>query len=215
MYVSPASEISRLSLTGSPEPDLRNWQDELERPLLNWSVRRAHALFIVTPELKLLDLNLAGDMLVKADHDIQTVGGQFGFSDKGRTGCLRTFLANESLEAAGWSYRRVCGSIVIIHVEWLRQCPGVTGGNAVALTFQPASPAERYVWADFAPYFDLTRSEAAIVKRLVDGQTPAAVAEQLGLSIETVRTHIRRIYNKLGVSSREQLFAAVASFRIG
>ncbi|MFN4295763.1 MAG: helix-turn-helix transcriptional regulator [Brevundimonas sp.] len=172
-------------------------------------------MFIVTPDLKLLDLNLAGDALVKSDPDIQLGGGRFGFSDKTRTGALQAFLANESLGAAGWSYRRGCGSIAIIHVEWMRSFSVEAGGNAVALTFQPADPTERYVWADFAPYFDLTRSEAAIVRRLVDGQTPAAAAVELGLSIETVRTHIRRIYNKMGVSSREQLFAAVASFRIG
>ncbi|GAD59584.1 hypothetical protein MBEBAB_1834 [Brevundimonas abyssalis TAR-001] len=41
------------------------------------------------------------------------------------------------------------------------------------------------------------------------------MAEALNLSIETVRTHIRRVYHKLGISSREELFAMIASYRIG
>ncbi|MBX9460146.1 MAG: helix-turn-helix transcriptional regulator [Brevundimonas sp.] len=53
------------------------------------------------------------------------------------------------------------------------------------------------------------------MKRLVAGQPASTVAEELGLSIETVRTHIRRIYNKLGISSREQLFAIAGQFRLG
>ncbi|WP_292106882.1 helix-turn-helix transcriptional regulator [Brevundimonas sp.] len=169
----------------------------------------------MTPALKLLDLNLAGDALSRSDSEIQIAGGHFAFSDKARTGSLRAFLASESFGAAGWSYRRACGSIVVIHVEWLPPALGDAGDPPVALTFQPADLSERYVWADFAPYFDITRSEAAIVKRLIGGQTPLAVAEALNVSIETVRTHIRRIYNKLGVSSREQLFATIALFRIG
>ncbi|WP_148291484.1 helix-turn-helix transcriptional regulator [Brevundimonas abyssalis] len=204
-----------MAQNGSAEPILRNWQDEYDRPLLKWSVSRSHALFMVTPDLKLLDLNLAGEALSKADSEIQIAGGHFAFSDKGRTASLRTFLATGGLGTAGWSYRRACGSIGIIHVEWLPPALGDPGGLPIALTFQPSDLAERYVWADFAPHFDITRSEAAIVKRLIGGQTPFAVAEALNLSIETVRTHIRRVYHKLGISSREELFAMIASYRIG
>lgn len=35
------------------------------------------------------------------------------------------------------------------------------------------------------------------------------IAENLGISENTVRTHVRHIYEKLGVSSREELIAYV------
>ena len=36
-----------------------------------------------------------------------------------------------------------------------------------------------------------------------------AIAERLGLGIDTVKTHVRRIFRKLSVASRAQALAAV------
>jgi hypothetical protein len=40
-------------------------------------------------------------------------------------------------------------------------------------------------------------------------RTSKVVAEKADISIETVRTHIRHIYAKIGVNSREALFATL------
>lgn len=85
----------------------------------------------------------------------------------------------------------------------------------IGLTLFPTSPAERYVWTDFGEAFHLTRAEAAVVKRILDGANVDEIAEDQGISAETIRTHIRRLYGKLGISGREQLFALMAPFRIG
>jgi DNA-binding CsgD family transcriptional regulator len=178
-------------------------------------VGRFHPLFIVTPDLRLLDLNLAGEALLRAGGEILVTSGQFCFADKPRTAQLKALLDGGGTGTAGWSYRRADGEFVVVHIEWLPS-DSVDGEEPlVALTFPPCDGAARYVWAEFAHHFDLTRSESAIVKRLVEGQTPTAIAEELGLSIETVRTHIRRTYNKLGISCREQLFSAIVPFRLG
>lgn len=180
-----------------------------------WSLGHSRPLFLVNPMLKLLDLNTSGEALVKTDGEIQLASGQFAFSDKARTAKLRAFIEAARPGASGWSYRRSCGKFIVVHVERLPSGAADPDGPLVALAFNPPNPDDRYVWADFAPYFDLTRSEAVITRRLTGGQTPSTVAAELGVSIETVRTHIRRIYNKLGISSREELFATIAAFRIG
>jgi DNA-binding NarL/FixJ family response regulator len=51
----------------------------------------------------------------------------------------------------------------------------------------------------------LTRREAEVFERLRDGATNAAIAHELSIGIETVRTHARNIYRKLGISSRREL----------
>lgn len=56
-------------------------------------------------------------------------------------------------------------------------------------------------------HLGLTRREAEILTLLGEGLSPRLAAEQLGLSFETVRTHTRNLYRKLGVSDRA---AAVA-----
>jgi DNA-binding NarL/FixJ family response regulator len=51
----------------------------------------------------------------------------------------------------------------------------------------------------------LTPREADVLELLQDGSTNAQIAHSLSIGIETVRTHARNIYRKLGISSRRDL----------
>ncbi len=51
----------------------------------------------------------------------------------------------------------------------------------------------------------LTPREADVLELLQDGATNAQIAQALTIGLETVRTHARNIYRKLGVSSRRDL----------
>jgi DNA-binding NarL/FixJ family response regulator len=51
----------------------------------------------------------------------------------------------------------------------------------------------------------LTPREADVLELLQDGATNAGIAHTLSIGIETVRTHARNIYRKLGISSRRDL----------
>jgi len=53
----------------------------------------------------------------------------------------------------------------------------------------------------------LTPREADVLARLHQRRSNAQIAADLHISIETVRTHARHIYRKLGVSSRRELLA--------
>jgi DNA-binding NarL/FixJ family response regulator len=53
----------------------------------------------------------------------------------------------------------------------------------------------------------LTRREAEVLPLLSQGATNPQIALTLGVGVETVRTHARNIYRKLGVSSRAELVA--------
>jgi len=79
---------------------------------------------------------------------------------------------------------------------------GRDGSVAVVLTLQkPAGPpAVPLNWP-------LTPQEREIVQRLVSGDSNRAIAESLFISENTVQTHLRNIYGKLEVSSRNQLLA--------
>ncbi len=56
-------------------------------------------------------------------------------------------------------------------------------------------------------HLGLTRREAEVLAVLGEGTNPSEAARLLGVSSETIRTHTRNIYRKLGVSDRA---AAVA-----
>lgn len=51
----------------------------------------------------------------------------------------------------------------------------------------------------------LTPREAEVLPMLQNGRSNAEIATALQLAVETVRTHARNIYRKLGVSSRREL----------
>ncbi|MEA2431255.1 MAG: hypothetical protein QOI19_1728, partial [Thermoleophilaceae bacterium] len=48
----------------------------------------------------------------------------------------------------------------------------------------------------------LTAREADVLERLQSGLTNAQIAHELSIGVETVRTHARNIYQKLGISTR-------------
>jgi DNA-binding NarL/FixJ family response regulator len=51
----------------------------------------------------------------------------------------------------------------------------------------------------------LTAREADVLQLLQQGHTNAEIAHELSIGVETVRTHARNIYRKLGISTRRDL----------
>jgi DNA-binding NarL/FixJ family response regulator len=64
-------------------------------------------------------------------------------------------------------------------------------------------------WAADPPYphgpEPLTVREGEVLELLHDGRSNAEIAAALQISVETVRTHARHVYRKLGVRSRREL----------
>lgn len=66
----------------------------------------------------------------------------------------------------------------------------------------PSTGAPAPGTADAAP---LTPREADVLELLQGGQSNAEIAAELHVGVETVRTHARNIYRKLGVHTRREL----------
>ena len=70
-------------------------------------------------------------------------------------------------------------------------------------TSAPSDPADRF---DYLPEADiLTAREAEVLQLLQEGMTNAQIAHELSIGLETVRTHARNIYRKLGIKTRRDL----------
>lgn len=69
---------------------------------------------------------------------------------------------------------------------------------------QPAS-------ASYIRSVNLSAREREILKLIIEGQTNQQIASNLYLSLSTVKTHVKSIFNKMGVDHRVQ--AAVIALR--
>lgn len=61
----------------------------------------------------------------------------------------------------------------------------------------------------YARTHDLTPRQGEVLRLLADGLPAAAIAEELYLSKDTIKTHTKAIYAKAGVHSRQELLAAL------
>jgi LuxR family transcriptional regulator, maltose regulon positive regulatory protein len=66
----------------------------------------------------------------------------------------------------------------------------------------PAAPSRAFPLVEL-----LTERELAVLRLLVAGLSNAAVAQELVITVGTVKRHVNSIYTKLGVTSRTQAVA--------
>ena len=85
--------------------------------------------------------------------------------------------------------------------------------DAFALSITERAHALSTSGPDVAPSLHLTAREHDILKELPAHQTLAAIARNQHLSANTVKTHVRSIYQKLGVTERSE--AVVTAQRLG
>jgi DNA-binding CsgD family transcriptional regulator len=145
---------------------------------------------------------------VMRDHGITLAGGRIQLAQRERQKDLERFLSIATPEVQSWVLDLVGeGSALVFRCRTIDE----TGFRLLTI-FHPDTPPTSV--PDVGALFGLTPSETRIMRGLVDGRRADKLAEELGVSIETVRTHIRRFYNKLGVNSREQMIAKVSAYRV-
>jgi len=81
----------------------------------------------------------------------------------------------------------------VLHAIYLASRGLHVAPPAGMLTYEPSGPAP------------LTPREADVLELLQAGHSNAEIAGALHVGVETVRTHARHIYRKLGVSTRREL----------
>lgn len=89
-------------------------------------------------------------------------------------------------------------------------------GDASA-TDLPAEPADPFVLKldGFCGAYHVTPREREVMELAVHGYTMSAIGKSLYITEDTVKTHLRRVYAKAGVASKQGLIAAVEGFMPG
>lgn len=84
--------------------------------------------------------------------------------------------------------------------------------EAFALIFSPRHLGTESSAAIMSSLFALTVGETRVLERILNGRTVQETAQQLGIGVSTVRTHMLRIFDKTGVHRQAELISLAASF---
>jgi DNA-binding CsgD family transcriptional regulator len=159
----------------------------------------------------LLWRNAAADAFLKSSSVIQNREGLLACGDRRIGAQLQTLIWNVK---PGRPTSAVLGTpdeggLLITGVQ-LNGSPGM----GIGLTIREIEVDTQYQLPDLEPVFGLTPSEQAIVGLLLAGLSSAEIASKLDKSILTIRTHVKHAYAKLGISSKEQLFAKLMRYGV-
>jgi len=155
------------------------------------------------PDVVLLDVRLKGESgldlcaeLLRNDPDCRVVFLTVYDDEQYLFQALR-------VGAAGFLLKRVDAAELVGHLE--RVLEGVTVIDPT-LAGRVAASAARLHAGEFWPgaHLGLTQRESEVLALMVSGLSNKAIAVQLVVSEETVKTHARGVYRKLEVSDRAQ-----------
>jgi DNA-binding CsgD family transcriptional regulator len=66
---------------------------------------------------------------------------------------------------------------------------------------------------DFANKYKITKRETEVIELICQGKTNKEIADQLFISVETVKDHNYKIFQKTGVKNRTQLVNLISNFK--
>lgn len=177
---------------------------------LSWLEIDSQARVIVNGARAILWSNVAAGVLLADRQGIEIRGGFLHPTDATNEDALRAFLRSADSGSSSWCIERPKrDGWVLMRARRL----GWPASGVIGICFVVATDrsSARYEHLDTA--FGLTKAEHRVVLDLLDGNDAETLAGRHGVSVETTRTHIRSIYQKIGVSSRERLFARLQPFR--
>jgi DNA-binding CsgD family transcriptional regulator len=80
------------------------------------------------------------------------------------------------------------------------------------LTFGLSQPVRDSQASGLASHFGLTKAEAIVLDHFARLRSPAEIARELQVTINTVRSHLKRIHAKMAVTSSVRLLQIVRAF---
>lgn len=166
-------------------------------------------LLIDSADLRVLAVNQSARAFLAEDADIRIGSGRLSFVENGAVERFRNFVTANGHHRGVWTLPSRWGGHAVLSIERAH-----ADGTAVLVVLGHSERVRPPVWSDLKGVFGLTAAEERLAKSLVTGLELGELATTLGITIETARTHIKRIYTKVGVGSREQLSSVLAPFRV-
>lgn len=181
---------------------------DVQELLGGWIDSDPYPRVILSADHQIIWQNAASRAFIAGSNEIEERGGAFAFTDRGCNQGLTQMMLASGATATSGSISDVDRTIRYALV--VQRLSGLGAPLVCGISYRRV---DQMRYADLKTIFSLTRSEDKILRQLLNGMVADVIAEQNSTSLDTVRSHIRAIYSKLGVSSREALFNRTSLYR--
>ncbi|KKW93001.1 MULTISPECIES: helix-turn-helix transcriptional regulator [Sphingobium] len=185
----------------------------LESAALSWLDGGSTARLILDRDFAILWANRAARKVLQARQGLEEREGILTFGQNAGSGALAVEagkLRGEEMLIQSYGLGGDMSAVIVI-----RLLPGDRAGETLyGLELRWRDEADHIQYAGYRAYFGVTQAEDRVLRQLLKGLTAEKCAANLDISVDTVRSHIRQLYSKMSVSSREALFHVMMPFRV-
>lgn len=171
-----------------------------------------HAVMLIDHRGAIVNANAVAESLLTANDGLRVRNGVLGASQPSADADLQYSVA-QAISPARFGFRS--GSVItcgrpdgrrpyIIHIVPLGIDDTAQGGRAMLIVIDP----EDKPWPPVAllrRVFGMTRSEAEVAVRLIDGDGIKPISDDLNLSAATVKTHLQHVFDKTHTHRQAEL----------
>lgn len=192
---------------GAPRPTTwmaeRAPTPEASQTLAHWIYQERQARLVTAPDGEVLWISAAARTRLEADASLSIRDGWLTGATHDTSQRLRSLLGAVSSAAPCWLSE---DDGTVIWAQYIQS----SGAGCVGLTFR--YPGEGLDVGALAEIRQLTGAQTRILGLMLRGTDAAEIAVSLDISVETLRTHVKHVYRKLGVKNRGALFAMAMLF---
>jgi two-component system response regulator DegU len=155
----------------------------------------------LTPDVVFMDVRMPGMSGIQATRDIRIIQPETK---------VILFTVEESRAAIADAIRAGVSGYLLKDVgagELIQAAKLALEGKAVIHPTLTRAFIEEVQYVEHRPDTPLSRRESEILQKVAYGATTKEVAHDLGISPHTVKTHLERIFEKLGANDRAQAVA--------
>jgi DNA-binding NarL/FixJ family response regulator len=166
------------------------------------------------PDIVLMDIEMPGMTGIQAVHAIKKelpqvlILMQTVFEDDDRV--FDSICAG----ASGYLLKNFLNTKLVEAIKEVQYGGSPMSPSVARKVFNKMQALSMHVKPEAAPEYNLTAREKEVLSCIVDGLAYKMIADKLSISYETVRSHVKKIYEKLHVASLTEVVSKAMKERI-
>ena len=181
---------------------------DLTQIIVSWFYQLQYPVALVQTDLLLIEWNPEAFKLISRANCVVVQEGKLTLCDEAQQEKLSSLLQDETMHALFpvWTKGNVDLVIDIRSVH-------LSSSPAYSLVFRSLAIEHDEALASLTEKFNLTKAEQRVLSSMIESGGTRAIADRICSSVNTVKSHIKNLYRKIGVRSRTELIRIIKEHR--